>query len=61
VAILGIDKGKKLFPAISMADFGAGVSMKEAGHAVHNILQSGTGGAEITFRQIMACIMVILY
>jgi hypothetical protein len=54
VAILGIDKGKKIFPAISMADFGAGFSMKEAVHAVHNLLQSGTGGAGIKLEDILS-------
>ncbi len=37
-----------------MADFGAGFSMKEAVHAVHNLLQSGTGGAGIKLEDILS-------
>ena len=47
LAILGIDDGKKYFPALSMADFDAGFSMTEAVDAVDTILRSGAGEAKI--------------
>jgi hypothetical protein len=54
LAILGIDDGKTFFPALSMADFGAGFSMTEAVHAVRTILLNGAGGAKIKPEDILS-------
>jgi hypothetical protein len=54
LAILGIDDSKRFSPALSMADFGAGFFMTEAVHAVHTILRSGEGGAEIKPEDILS-------
>ncbi len=54
LAILGIEDSKRFFPELSMADFGAGFSMTEAVHAVHTILRSGAGGAEIKPEDILS-------